>query len=202
MLSFHGKQEIKDKYIDRVLAHQKADRIIQKTGWDGEKGCAVGCTLENYDSAQYPIELGVPIWLANLEDAIFEGLSKEEALEWPAKFLQAISVGIKEEKFEQLRHKLAIKRQERNLKLQEESRKLNPEEYKLAVINAIKLVINYHKLVLCLIESEKERSAAASAEELAESAESARSAAQAAARSAWRAEYKDLLELLSTLTNK
>ena len=30
LLSFHGKQSIKDKYIKRVEAHQKADLIVKE----------------------------------------------------------------------------------------------------------------------------------------------------------------------------
>lgn len=93
MRAFHNDPKIKAKYVKRVLAHQKANRIIQGTGWDGEKGCGIGCTLENYDHAQYPIELGIPEWLAQVEDRIFEGLPHTQACFWPACFLKAINVG-------------------------------------------------------------------------------------------------------------
>lgn len=66
MLSFHNDIAVKQKYLDRVMAHQKADNIIRGTGWSNGKGCAVGCTLENYDHSRYPIELGVPEWLAKI----------------------------------------------------------------------------------------------------------------------------------------
>jgi hypothetical protein len=72
MLSFHGKQEIKDKYLNRVIKHRELDNIIQGIGWENGKGCAVGCTLENYNHSRYPMELGLPEWLARLEDKIFE----------------------------------------------------------------------------------------------------------------------------------
>ena len=94
LLSFHNDESIKKKYIDRVKAHREADNIIQGTGWESGKGCAVGCTLENYNHSQYPIELGIPEWLARLEDEIFEGLSSEEAMDWPLLFLEAIPVGV------------------------------------------------------------------------------------------------------------
>jgi hypothetical protein len=70
MLSFHNDQAVKDKYVNRVIAHQKADNLIRGTGWNNGKGCAVGCTLESYDHSQYPIELGIPEWLAKLEDTL------------------------------------------------------------------------------------------------------------------------------------
>ncbi len=93
LLAYHGNQAIKDKYIARVKAHREADELIQGKGWDGHKGCAVGCTLENYNHSRYPIELGVPVVLAQLEDRIFEGLPQKDAMGWPERFLTAIKPG-------------------------------------------------------------------------------------------------------------
>jgi hypothetical protein len=100
MLAFHNDQKVKEKYVSRVLMHQKADAIIQGTGWDKgkQRGCAVGCTLENYDHSQYPIELGIPEWMAHLEDALFEGMEAESAKKWPLRFLESINVGANLEK--------------------------------------------------------------------------------------------------------
>ena len=94
MLSFHNEQKIKDKYVARVIAHRKADNLIQGTGWKDGKGCAVGCTLEKYDHKAYEDELGIPEWLAKVEDTLFEGMSKEDAIGWPEDFLKAIPVGV------------------------------------------------------------------------------------------------------------
>lgn len=93
MLSFHGDPAIKEKYLARVAAHRAADSLVQGLPWSGTKGCAIGCTLEAYDHSRYPIELGVPMELARLEDSIFEGLKPEEAQQWPERFLSAIEVG-------------------------------------------------------------------------------------------------------------
>jgi hypothetical protein len=93
MLAYHNDPAVKAKYLRRVRAHAKADRIIQGTGWDNGRGCAIGCTLEAYDHARYPIELGIPVGLARLEDQIFERLPESEAMKWPAAFLSAIPVG-------------------------------------------------------------------------------------------------------------
>ena len=75
-----------------------ADNLIRGVGWDEGKGCAVGCTLENYDHSQYPIELGIPEWLARVEDTLFEGMSFEKSKTWPKDFLEAINVGADLEK--------------------------------------------------------------------------------------------------------
>lgn len=98
MQAFHNDDKIKQKYLSRVKRHRELDNIIQGTGWNGERGCAVGCTLENYNHAAYEKELGMPEWLARVEDTIFEGLTKEKAMLWPERFLAAIHPGADLEK--------------------------------------------------------------------------------------------------------
>src|SRR6185437_15188822 len=113
--AFHGDQAIKDKYLARIRAHAAADAITQGIGWENGKGCAIGCTLEAYDHSRYPIELGLPEWLARLEDRIFEGLPKAEAMAWPEAFLEAITPGAN---LEPVRPKLALRRIDRLIALQ------------------------------------------------------------------------------------
>lgn len=93
--SFHGSQEIKDKYMARVKDHMVADEIIKGTGFDSEdnRGCAVGCTLHNYSHFAYEEELGIPFTIAILEDNIFESLSHENSKSFPLEFLDAVNVG-------------------------------------------------------------------------------------------------------------
>lgn len=79
MRAFHGDKAIKAKYLARVRAHRK--------------GCAVGCTLEAYDHAQYPTEWGIPEQIVYLEGRLFELSTKADAKKWPAQFLRAIPVG-------------------------------------------------------------------------------------------------------------
>jgi hypothetical protein len=94
MQAFHNDKKIKQKYINRVKNHIKMDNLIRGKGWTIEgKGCAVGCTLETYDHSRYPIELGIPTWLAYLEDRLFENMSFEKSKTWPLVFLQAIKPG-------------------------------------------------------------------------------------------------------------
>jgi hypothetical protein len=96
LIAFHGEQGIKDQYLARVLLHRKADELCQGVGWESNgktRGCAVGCTLEAYDHSRYPIELGIPVELAYLEDQLFELQTPEDAQLWPERFLNAIPVG-------------------------------------------------------------------------------------------------------------
>lgn len=93
MLSYHGKQEVKDFYLARVRAHAAADELIHGTYWQDGKGCAVGCTVHSDDHAAYEAELGIPRILARLEDGIFEAMANGRSKQWPEQFLSAIKVG-------------------------------------------------------------------------------------------------------------
>ena len=93
MKAFHGKQSIKDEYMNRLKDHRERDEIVKGHYWQGGKGCAVGCTIHGNNHKSYEEELGIPVVLARLEDSIFEGLFNEEAKEFPLDFLSAINVG-------------------------------------------------------------------------------------------------------------
>ena len=182
MKAFHGKKEIKEKYLARVKAHQKADRIIQKIYWDGEKGCAVGCTLEKSNDhgnihEEYEKELGIPKEIAILQDRLFEMMTLEESKKFPAQFLSSISVGA-DLKLVPLKFKLYVNKN--NLKLQEQNAKRFPamKEMYSKVLDSINQVIT---LLNEEIKTGKRDKAAWSAAWSA-----ARSAAWSAARSAAR----------------
>jgi hypothetical protein len=190
-LAYHNDPSVKDKYVNRLAEHRRLEHLTQGVGWEHNgvtKGCAVGCTLEKYDHSLYPVELGLPEWLARLEDHLFEALPKGKAEQFAIDFLTAIPVGAD---IEPVRHRLAIVRQEAAL----ERLKDNKEPYADQCRNAIGLVIAWHnsELINAGQESAAEsaaRSAAWSAESAARSAAwSAESAAQSAAWSAaWSAE--------------
>ena len=93
MKAFHSDPEIKKKYLDRVLAHQEADEIVKRVYWKEGKGCAIGCTLHSDNHKGYETELGIPEWLARVEDTLFEGMSLEKSKAWAADFLNAVNVG-------------------------------------------------------------------------------------------------------------
>ena len=94
LIAYHGDLAIKEKHLARVEAHRIADDILQGYGyWKDGKGCAIGCTLHGNEHKDYESELGIPEPIAQLEDAIFEGLPVELAREWPSRFLSAIKPG-------------------------------------------------------------------------------------------------------------
>jgi hypothetical protein len=102
LIAFHGKKEVKEFFIKRVAQHIAADHLVRGVGYENKngviRGCGVGCTLEKYDHSAYETELGIPEWLARVEDTLFEGMSDEKSRTWPEKFLEAITPGADLEK--------------------------------------------------------------------------------------------------------
>ena len=93
MIAYHGDAAVKAKYVERFAAHRAADAVVQGTGYADGRGCFVGCTLQRYDHAQFPVELGWPEWLAYLADRIFEGLPRAEAAQFGTDLIGAVPVG-------------------------------------------------------------------------------------------------------------
>jgi hypothetical protein len=153
MKAFHGDEAVKQKYLARLKAHHAADEIIQGQGWNGSHGCAVGCTLNEYDPKAYENELGLPQWLARLEDRIFEGLPAVEAKQFAVDFLEAVPVGAD---VENVRWKLASQRHARD----RDRLSANPEPYAVQCVAALDLVIAYCDSE---VKTESARSAAESA---------------------------------------
>jgi hypothetical protein len=109
-LSYNNDPVFKRQFLIKVRAHRRADRIVQGSygaligkKW---KGCAVACSIRSLDQLDkgqttspyndhglLARRLGIPLVLAHLEDRIFEGLPRPTALEWPARFAEAIPVG-------------------------------------------------------------------------------------------------------------
>lgn len=104
------KQTItKDELLKELKWHQEQDNFVRGKYFENGKGCAVGCSLETLnrtkginlifsDHSQYPIHLGIPEWLARVEDEIFEGVSVERSKTWALEFIEAINPGSNLEK--------------------------------------------------------------------------------------------------------
>ena len=162
MKAFHGDPAVKEKYLARLRAHHAADEIIQGVGYNGSHGCAVGCTLNKHDHRAYENELGLPQWLARLEDRIFEGLPPKDAQQFAIDFLEAVPVGADVSK---VRWQLASQRHRRDKERFAENKELYADELRAALDSVIAYCDSEEK-------TEEARSAAESA---------ARSAAESAA---------------------
>ena len=140
------KQGISKKdFVKELKNHQKLDAFIKGKYDSGDgKGCAVGCSLmsvakinnEHFakdNHSLYEKYLGIPEWLARVEDTIFEGVSLKRSKTWPVEFAQAIPIGVD---LESIKSKLMIVVMKRNLK------NFDHDKYpqvKSAIDNVIKL---------------------------------------------------------------
>ena len=120
MQTYLGDPSLKTRFLDEIGKHEQMDAIVKGTYGEmhGARfvGCAIGCslhslnlitgkqTMNDKDSAQtersdtgdhsrYESELGLPVWLAYLEDNVFENLPDDLAMTWPRRFAEAIPVG-------------------------------------------------------------------------------------------------------------
>lgn len=172
MLSYHNNPAIKEKFQLRFAAHRVADEVIQGQGFENGRGCFVGCTLDDYNHDRFPMELGWPIWLAHLSDAIFEGIPESVAPQFGTDLLASVPVGVD---LEPVKYIIAIDRHKRQLAHLDG----NSEPYAQQCRDALEGVIKYCQDQLG--DKFKNNESAA---------RSARSAAESAAWSARSAEFK------------
>ncbi len=87
----------RDVVIARIDAHRAADQIIQGQGWESGKGCAIGCSLDEYSHEEYcRVVLGESaqsLQLAKLIDHLHESLAPEQSLDWPGRVARALQTG-------------------------------------------------------------------------------------------------------------
>jgi hypothetical protein len=207
MNAYLDKPELKEAFVKEVEKHRKADAIVQGTYGEENgswRGCAVACSLrslailngeklhtEYRDHKEYETKLGIPQWLAHLEDTLFEGMPTNDAKKWPEQFAKAINVGAD---LQPVKYKFCAYLMKENI-----HRVLALEisdELKEQVVSAIRGVLSLHENALetGMWDESAERSAASaawsaerSAASAAWSAASAESAAWSAASAAWSA---------------
>jgi hypothetical protein len=208
--------------LGEIERHRKADQIIKGTYGEENgtwKGCAVGCSIhsinilkgkeyETNDHHIYETQLGIPEWLAKVEDTIFEGLPTEDAMLWPEQFTRAVPVGVDSKKLEFVKWKFCLVLLKENY---DQVKGLDiTEELKNQVLEAIDEVRKVHQTAVDTgkwDESAASSAASSAAESAAWSARSAawsaRSAASSAAWSAWSAArsaaYKRYADVLTDL---
>jgi hypothetical protein len=157
LISYKNDPILKKRFVAEIEKHRKADAIMQGTyGKENGKwkGCAVSCSLRSldilegkelktvYDSHRdYESKLGIPEWLARLEDTIFEGLPEEDAMKWPTQFAKAVPVGVN---LEPVRWKFCAYLMKENINRVLGLKNLN-DELKKQVVDAIRGVLNVHE---------------------------------------------------------
>ena len=119
-LTWHGDPDLKARTLKEALEHQRADRYAQRRHLalnnEGHwRGCPVSCLVAPHLAKSLGVSvsqlaafntnltdwhelqehfLGIPYWLRQVEDGIFETLAPADAAAWPHRFLSAIPVGV------------------------------------------------------------------------------------------------------------
>jgi hypothetical protein len=202
-LSYQNNLDLKTAFVKEVKKHRKADEILQGTYGEMQngkwRGCSVACANRSLailngeklvESYGYHRNLAIKLfgsesmeWLARLQDTIFEGLPKKEAMLWTEQFAKAIPVGVDLTKVKWQFCAFILKENiDRVLKL-----KIS-DELKEQVVKAIRgsLALQENAIKTGNWDGLSAWSAAWSAESAARSAESA---ARSAAWSAWSAAW-------------
>jgi len=112
MKVFENKLITKEKFVKHLKWHQEIDAF--ESGHYGKsydlgknenfKACSVGCSLnsvaielgENLDTSDHSLfeeYLGIPKWVAELQDTLFEGVSRERQKTLPLEFGEALNTG-------------------------------------------------------------------------------------------------------------
>jgi hypothetical protein len=192
----------KDEFIKELEWHAEQDNFIKGTYGEGQsKGCAVGCAIKSinkikglsipeYVHKEYETHLGIPEWLARVEDAIFEGVSELRSRTWPLEFARDINT---KSDLNRIKDEFLIYILEQNIELQLGQLKKFPE-----LRDVIQNVIYANEQVIWAkktANSAAAESAAWSAMSVAMSA-AAESAARSAAAAAYEKYADKLLELI------
>src|SRR5258708_31134223 len=112
--SFHNDPKLKELILAQITAHEIADEIIHGKYWEDGKGCAVGCTIHSSDHMAYETKLGLPVFVARMEDYLFESMSNGHAKTFPRAVIESIAVG---SNLSTGMPKVLLELQKRNLKL-------------------------------------------------------------------------------------
>lgn len=161
-LSFKNDPAIKEALVKRMDAHIAADELAQGEIGTRGKGCTVWCALNDedmdygYSHEAFPEVLGLPEWLARLQDTIFELLNKVDAKAFSAAWIKAIPVG---KNLEPVRWKFCAFLMKKNI---EQVLLLDiSEDLKKQVVDAITGVLSVHNNAIVTGVWDKEKAAAA-----------------------------------------
>lgn len=110
-MTYRNDPTFKSAFLAEISRHEQAD-ALQKGSYgvfDPQfRGCAIGCAvfalrslqgltnaegISYADHATVAADLGWPLWLAHLDDDIFESLPVPDAATWPRRLAEAIPVG-------------------------------------------------------------------------------------------------------------
>ncbi len=204
MLSYHNDENLKALVVAEMKNHQKKDQFI-KGAYEKLnskfKGCAIGCTIDSvnkifgrsYKTSEHKVfeeALGIPEWLARLQDSFFENLPVGDNSQFAVDFLSAVPTGVNLEPVKWKFCSFILKEGIDRILLQHNL----SEELMDQVVSAMRGVLNLHESAINTGEWDLEAAelaelaAESAAESAAELARSAAWSAESAAESAWSAE--------------
>ena len=186
MLSYHNDENLKALVVAEMKKHQEQDQFIKGTYNNQNikfKGCAVGCTIDSvnkilrksYKTCEHKVfeeALGIPEWLARLQDSFFEYLPVGDNSQFAVDFISAVPTGVNLEPVKWKFCSFILKEGIDRILLQHNL----SEELMDQVVSAMRGVLNLHESAINTGEWDLE-----AAESARSAAESAWSAARAAA---------------------
>jgi len=108
MQAYNNDIEFKKNLVCMSEAHMHADEFIQ--GDYGQingtfRGCSLGCTIHDVnkimglkgdfsDHSFLSDSIGIPVFLTQLQEYVFEGLDIDDAKKWTPRFLSSIVEGV------------------------------------------------------------------------------------------------------------
>ena len=114
-MSYHGSANLKAAFLREIGKHEAADALMKGTyGMMNShfRGCAIGCSVYSLnvlkgqtgaiaakntgEHTRLSTDIGWPVWLAHVEDHLFEQLLDELWKTWPRRLAEAMPVGATE----------------------------------------------------------------------------------------------------------
>lgn len=96
MLSYLNDPKLKESTIQAMQQDVEDERLVKGSYWnEGQgNGCFVGCVIRGNEHSKFEDKLGIPRYLAEIADNIFENLEYEDSKKFSIDFLEAIPVGV------------------------------------------------------------------------------------------------------------
>lgn len=85
-----------DEMKVEVASHIAADKVVQGTYWENNKGCFIGCLTHSSEAQGVEEKFGIPLVLVRITEIIFERLPEKEAVQFFADIPIAIGADNKD----------------------------------------------------------------------------------------------------------
>lgn len=103
--TYHNDDQLKERAIASAIWHRQQDKLKREQYWDGERGCAIGCHAHHLNNKAHFVGwrqqqqivadgYGWPIWLVDIEDFLFESMTRWASALFPELVCRAVPVGV------------------------------------------------------------------------------------------------------------